>query len=193
MLPLAVSHCSQPARSASQAALQAARQLCKHPARQAGNKPASQAEALQVLPTLLCTATPDICSCSSSAQLLSLASSSSTAAIGLEVSWLQRRVYYFFEWVKYALSLKQIWSWIQIHSRLMNWTMISYVNSFIGIQPWITIFRVPHSTELVYEFIIWIHIWFHINSAAWNWPWIQKPEFRNDFSSLNSEMISYIW
>ena len=74
-------------------------------------------------------------------------------------------------WVKFVSSLKQIWSWIQIHSRLMNSTK----NSFVGIQPWFH--DILHITEFMDVVITWIHIWFHIY----------------EFSSLNSWTNSYIW
>ena len=48
--------------------------------------------------------------------------------------------HYYFGWVwweKHFPLLKQIWSWIQINLRLINSTMISYVNSYTVSQPWI--------------------------------------------------------
>ena len=54
-------------------------------------------------------------------------------------------------------------------------TMISYVNSFTGIQPWFH--NIFHSTEFIDEFTIWIHIWFH----------------KYEFNGLNSWIDSYIY
>ena len=104
---------------------------------------------------------------------------------------------------------EQIWSWIQINSRLMNSTMISYVNSFLGIQPWIYNILL-NSHEFIYnntnsysfhnmnsyEFIYmnsaawilrWIHIYIYIyiNSDVWFHDIFHDHEFR-------SELISWI-
>ena len=126
---------------------------------------------LYILPALLCTA-PNVC-CRSSAAWSPL-SSSQAAALGLAVSWLQRRGDDYFGWVKHFPSLKQIWSWIRNNLRLMNSTMISYVNSFPRIQPWFH--YILHSTEFTHEFMIMIlffmnsydfMIFIIMNSLAW--------------------------
>ena len=43
--------------------------------------------------------------------------------------------------------------------KINEYNHVTYVNSFIGIQP--CFHNILHSTEFIDEFIIWIHIWFH--------------------------------
>ena len=138
-------------------------------------RPSCAYKALHVLPALLCTA-PDVCRRSSAAWLPP--SSSHTGALGLAVSWLQRRSDDYVEWVKHFPSLKEIWSWIRNNLRLMNSTMISYVNSFPKIQPWFH--DIIHSTEFTHEFI-------HMNSYMISISWIHQHEFRDEFIHMNSD------
>ena len=135
-------------------------------------RPSCAYKALHVLPALLCAA-PDVCRRSSAAWLPP--SSSHAGALGLAVSWLQRRSDDYVEWVKHFPSLKEIWSWIRNNLRLMNSTMISYVNSFPKIQPWFH--DIIHSTEFT-----------HMNSYMISWLWIHQHEFRGEFIHMNSDI-----
>ena len=60
----------------------------------------------------------------------------------------------------------------------MNSTMISYVNSYAGIQPWFVL----HSTEFTHEFMI-------MKSYMISLSWIHQHEFRDEFIHMNSDMI----
>ena len=80
---------------------------------------------------------------------------------------------------KHFPSLKEIWSWIRNNLRLMNSTMISYVNSFPKIQPWFH--DIIHSTEFTHEFI-------HMNSDMISWSWIHQHQFRGEFIHMNSDI-----
>ena len=95
------------------------------------------------------------------------------------VSWLQRRGDDYFGWVKHFPSLKQIWSWIWNNLRLMNLTMISYVNSFPRIQPWFHNFL--HSTEFTHEFMI-------MNLYMITLSWIHQHELRDKFIHMTSDI-----
>ena len=54
----------------------------------------------------------------------------------------------------------------------MSWTMISYLNSFPGIQPWFH--NIIHSTKFTHESMI-------MNSYMISLSWIYLHEFRNEF------------
>ena len=85
----------------------------------------------------------------------------------------------YFGWVKHFPSLKQIWSWIWNNLRLMNLTMISYVNSFPRIQPWFHNFL--HSTEFTHEFMI-------MNLYMITLSWIHQHELRDKFIHMTSDI-----